>query len=1145
MTRLKHYELGACLDRGGMGEVFLARDTRLMRSVAIKFLKAESTRSDPLAARRFLREARAASALNHPNIVTIHEIGEAESGEPYIVQELIEGQTLRVLAASSPDPLQVAEIGCQVARALAAAHEAGITHRDMKPENVMVREDGLVKVLDFGLARLGSASEGAGETQTFRTEAGLCMGTPAYMSPEHAAEEDVGPPSDIFSLGIVLYEILCGERPFPGKAPLAIFANLLTSTPRLLSSLCPDSPARLTDLVHQMLEKDPQRRPGAKEVEEVLGALVTGQGAASRSAEPSGPRDDATVVVGRDGERQRLARAFRHVREGGGRMVAVAGEPGIGKSTVIDGFLADLRTEGEIPLILRGHCSESLAGAEAFLPVLEALDQLRSGDAARPFDAVFRSVAPTWFAQLASGEVSDTETGIPGEPAPAASPERLKRELGSLLEEISRHRPIVLVIEDLHWADISTVDMLNYLAGRFSSMRLLLLTGYRPSDLALAHHPFLGVRTELRSRGLLDEIELGFLAVDDVAAYLGLQFPGHRFPPRFASVVHARTDGSPLFMADLVRYLRDTGGIVEGEAGWELGRDAAIALEALPDTVRAMIARKIDQVDTEDRVLLDAACVMGREFDSTTVGEAIGMEPIEVEDRLHRLEHVHVLIRMLEEADLPDGALTLRYRFVHALYENSLFEALRPSRRVALSSALARTLTGHHGKELGAVSARLALLHEGAREFQTAASYYFLAAQRAIGLFGYREALSLSERGLKGLRSLPDGPDRMQMELGLQMVHGNALRCVKGWAAPELERTFARARELCQALNDPPELFPVLWNLNFFHMIRGDLAASRAQAASLLAQAEAVGNSAYLMSVHHVAGVTSEFLGDLVESNRLLERARELHDPARHLEYTQMFGIDPGMIARAMSARPLWSLGYPDQALRRSRETIELGRSQRQPVSLVFALLVAEGVHLFRGEAAEAISLGDEVISLCREYEFPQEAEWAKGFQGGALSLQGHAADGVARLQEALAALAGLDSGLVRTMFLSLLADAAVQARQVDVGLAAVEEGFDHAARRLEGGFVGELHRTHGELMLLGGDEGRAAESFREALTYTRAQKARGFELRAATGLARFLAATGRPGEARGELQPVLHSFAEGHDTADFRAASSLLTSLS
>jgi predicted ATPase len=312
---------------------------------------------------------------------------------------------------------------------------------------------------------------------------------------------------------------------------------------------------------------------------------------------------------------------------------------------------------------------------------------------------------------------------------------------------------------------------------------------------------------------------------------------------------------------------------------------------------------------------------------------------------------------------------------------------------------------------------------------------------------------------------------------------------------------------------------------------------------TLLRQAEQAHTPAYLMAVCHVAGVTAEFTGDFVESNRLLERARELHDPAEHEAYTAMFGIDPGMVARAMSSRPLWALGYPDQAMARSCETIALGRSQRQPVTLVFALIVAQGIHLYRGELADAVKLGDEIIALCNEYEFPQEAEWGRGFQASAMARQGRIEQGVAQLGDSLAALQALSSGLTRTMFLTLFGDALRIAGRIDEGLAAIEEGFTHAARTIERGFVAELHRVKGELLLVAGKPTAAEETLRTALTIAREQHARSFELRTATALARLLQPKD-PAEARATLKPVYEWFTEGHDTADLAAARTLLAEI-
>ncbi len=824
------------------------------------------------------------------------------------------------------------------------------------------------------------------------------------------------------------------------------------------------------------------------------------------------------TTVGRQSERARLREAYARVAAGAGAFVAVTGEPGIGKTSLIEDFLADLAHDGHPPAIVRGRCSESLAGSEAYLPLLDAIAALLHSASGARFETVVKTAAPTWHAEIAAL------------PVEAASQERMKRELAALLFEMSRERPAVVVVDDLHWADVSTVDALSYLAGRFSDVPVLVLTGYRPSDMTLVKHPFIPLRHDMQARGLFEEIPLTFLEPADVERYLATAFPAHVFPRGFAAAMHARTEGSPLFMADLARWV-----VARGVLAMPREKD-------LPASVRGMIARKIDQVSDDERMLLLAASVQGGEFDSTVLGEALRVDVATVEDILERLERVHVFVARVGEIEFPDGVLTLRYRFVHVLYQNALYESLLPTRRVAVARAIAAALSAHYRGDTAPIAARMAVLYETARDFVSSAKHFFTAAQRAVALFAFREALALAERGLDGVLALPMGPERQQIELGLQMIRGLALRSVKGWAAPEIESTFTRARALCQQLGDPPELFPVLWNLTFFTMIRGDVALVREQTVTLMRQAEQSRQQAYLMAVHHVAGVTAEFAGDFAESHRLLERARELHDPGEHEIYTKTFGIDPGMVARAMSGRPLWALGYPDRAVARGHETIALGRAQRQPVTFVFALLVAQGVHLYRGEASEALALGEEIIALCEEYEFPQEAEWARGFQGSALAVAGRAAEGAEVLRNSLAALHALRSGLTRTMFLSLYADALIRDGRPGEGLAIVAEGFEHAEHTGEHGFVSELHRMRGELLLMHGDEVSAEAAFRTALDVSRQQQARSFELRDAIALARLLHASGRTPGARAVLEPVFRWFTEGHQTVDLITARALLS---
>jgi predicted ATPase len=309
-------------------------------------------------------------------------------------------------------------------------------------------------------------------------------------------------------------------------------------------------------------------------------------------------------------------------------------------------------------------------------------------------------------------------------------------------------------------------------------------------------------------------------------------------------------------------------------------------------------------------------------------------------------------------------------------------------------------------------------------------------------------------------------------------------------------------------------------------------------------QAERSGDQAYIMAAHHISGVVREFIGDMVESSRLLERCRELHLPSEHLAYAAMYGQDPGTIGRAMSSRPLWALGYPDRAIQRARETLGIARMQGHPAMVAFALVVIQGIHLYRGEAGEALGVGDEIIALCREYELPQEAVWSKGFQGYALHLLGRTSEGIDVLKRSLDEQKAISAGLVRSAFLALLADALRHAGRVDEGMQAVDEGFEHAERTSEGGYVAELQRVRGELLQLKGDAEGAEASMREALRYAGQQNAKSFELRAALALAKLLLSAGRRDEARAVLSPTYDWFTEGFETADLVGARTFLSEI-
>ncbi len=1139
--KLHHYELLSRLGTGGMGEVYCAHDTKLRREAAVKILPSALAR-DADRRRRFEQEAHAASALNHPNIVTIYETGETEYGR-YLAMELVQGETLRGVIRLRPPLDRVILICTQVAQALKVAHAANIVHRDIKPENLMVREDGYVKVLDFGLARLlppmaeaaTKARNGgsAGELESAITEPGMAIGTIRYMSPEQAQGKQVTGASDIFSLGVVMYELGTGQHPFRAETEFGALDAILSQAALPPSRINAAIPAAWEQLVLWMLDKQATCRPSAAEVEQALVEIA--------STSKSGINETLFLApkrsVGRARERKQLSAFWDFAEAAHGLLCCVSGEPGIGKTTLVEDFLSELGTSGH-PMIARGRCSERLAGTDAYSPFKEALDALQhsSSSAAQ----TMRRLAPTWYSQVGS----DASNGSP--PERAYSQERIKRELGAFLQELTRRQTVVLLLEDLHWADLSTLDLLAFLADRIAGLRLLIIITYRPSDLLLAKHPFLKLKQDLQARGIAHEIKLDFLSREEVGQYVALEFPQHRLPREVTEMIHAKTEGNPLFMTDLLRYFRDRQIIAQEGGRWVLAQPLPEIERDLPESMRAMIERMIGQLDQDDRLLLVAASVQGHEFDSAVLARALGTEDSIVEERLQALERVYELARLIEEREFPTKTLTLRYRFTHLLYQNALYATLRPARRIALSNAVAEALLTLYGEQSGTIAPDLARLFEAGRNFVRAAEYYLVASRNAGRIFAASETAALARQGLSVIQSAPQTRERNEIEFSLQLALGNALLVVLGYGAPEVKEVYQRAHDFCRQVGEPAQLLPILYGLWISHLIRGEIDQALAFGEDFLNLARQVQSPARVVGERTI-GCPLFYLGQLAQARPYFERAISMYDPAQHRALAWLYGQEPGMTARSYLAWTMWLLGYPDRAAEHNRESLKLAREVDHALSLGHALYFA-AVHAYLRREWEALrDLANELVLMGKERKLAFWLPAGRILSGLMIARDGDGLTGIEEMRCGIETLLANNTAICLTAVYRLLAEGCAQVGRPLEALAAIKTALNLAQRTRECFFEPELRRFQGELLLQRGDcgaESKAEECFRRAIEMARQQSAKSWELRASASLSRLWLQQGKQSEALEVLAPICSWFAEVRDTADLKEARELLQEL-
>jgi predicted ATPase/DNA-binding winged helix-turn-helix (wHTH) protein len=852
--------------------------------------------------------------------------------------------------------------------------------------------------------------------------------------------------------------------------------------------------------------------------------------------------DSPRGVVGRDEALSRMRSWLEKMLGGERQIVFVTGEAGIGKTALVDTFARSIASDRSIR-IGRGQCLEQYGTSEAYLPVLEAIGRL--GREQTQVVDVLRAHAPMWLLQMPSLMSASDRESLSRELS-GATRERMLREMGEALEALTADLPLVLILEDLHWSDYSTLDLISYLARQRQAAQLLLIGTYRTVELIVSGHPLKAVKQELLAKQQCEELPLEYLSEGAVAQYLSLRFPNHRFPAELAGLIHERTDGNPLFMVNAVDYLVAEGLIREHEEHWELVVEIEKVEVGVPNSIKQMLEKQFDHLDAEQQRTLEAASAAGAEFSTLALMAGLGEDRAAVEARCDELARQHQFIQDCGVQELPSGETVTKYGFIHALYQNVLYERVSASRRVQLHRRIGERGEEVYGERASEIAAELAMHFERGRDYSRATKYLQQAAVVAQRLYANEDAINLLSRGLALLEQLPPGAKRDTQELNLQLALAPLYRMTKGWTSPEVEQALERAMELCDKVGDDAQRAQLFYGLQSLYLVQARLEKVQLASDELHRLYQRTHATTPPLEAEIMLTGSRLHVGRIAEANEEFERMLAAKDASQLERIVEEQGWNYAVHGRVWHAHALWLLGYPQSALLRAHEGVRLARDLGQPFNQAVAATYLAMLQQLCADEATARASAEEALALTTEYKAPYYSAWSGILVKYALACEQPRTATTAGLRESIAAFKASGARLRLPYYLGLLAQACARAGQAQDGLAAIDEGMAASRAHNERCWDAELHRVRGELLLAGGaDEAEAEAGYLRAIEIARTQQARSLELRAATSLARLWRRQRRADDARRLLQNLYSWFAEGFDTIDLREAKSLLDELS
>jgi class 3 adenylate cyclase/predicted ATPase len=846
--------------------------------------------------------------------------------------------------------------------------------------------------------------------------------------------------------------------------------------------------------------------------------------------------DRLTPIVGREKETKLLLERWERINEYTGQVVLLSGDAGIGKSRLVK-VLEDHVAKDPQVWLTPCQCSAYHQNS-ALYPIIDLLERFvlqfeQEDNPEKKMNRLEGFLAQYGFALPEAVPVFCDLLSVPS--GPQYPPSRLTPEgqkqlifdtmLGVLLEIASR-QPLLVVMEDLHWVDPTTLEFLNLLVDQIAISRIFALFTYRPNyNPSYRPRPYI---TPLMLRRLTRE-----KSIDMIRHISG----GKNLPAEVLEEILTKTDGVPLFVEELTKMVLESGLLREDVNEYLLtGRLHTLTI---PVTLQDSLMARLDRLTTA-KDLVQRCAILGREF---TAEMLLAIEP-------HNEEMIQQGLSQLVESELlyQRGQFPkATYIFKHALIQETAYQSMLKSTRKKYHRQIADMLLKRF-PELAVSQPEIIGHHYTEAEMgDVAISYWQQAGQRAADRFANEEAIAHLNRALEILTALPETVERAENELELLLAIGPSLIAIKGYAAEEVGQNYLRARTLGQEIGDVAQLFQVLWGLWGYYVVRSEHQEAREVGEKLLELARNEQDTIYLMESHLTLGGALFCLAEFVKASEHLEQGAALYEPDKHRSYISLFAADLGVFCPAWAAHPLWHIGYPDRAIMRSRQAVQLAEKLAHPYSIALALDYAAIAHQFRREAKEAYRSAEAAITICEEHNFAYYLGWAMVIKGWALADMGDCESGTDVIRRGLNTLRNTGAKRSFPFYLSLLAEVYGKKGMTNWGLQTLSEAFEEAENIEERWWLAELYRLQGALLLqqTNPDVEKAETSFHKAIEVARRQHSISLELRAATSLYRLSQQQSTRNDAAKFLVEVYNRFTEGFNTPDLKEAKGILNEIS